>query len=175
MVQKDGGGARGGRILRCFAPARKKPSIRPTGEVAPCVRFARASACGQSGARTAPARNARPRARAPAQDTRELGSRRPAGRRREERNGVERNQMKKRHAGGRQTQLQQDRPAATQALPLAGYRIHISHSRPQQRLAGPTAAVCARPSSQARGIKGGASCPNRLQPIRRAHADHDIA
>ena len=47
---------------------------------APCVRLARAGAPGQSGARFAPPRNARGRARAPARITRELGSRRqPAG------------------------------------------------------------------------------------------------
>ena len=56
------------------AGAKKAPDSANRRSAA-CIRLVRAGASGQSGARTAPARNARPRARAPARDTRELGFR----------------------------------------------------------------------------------------------------
>ena len=106
---------------------REKYPWEPTGEVRPA--FA-PRARGQSGARSAPPRNARGRAQAPAQVRRESGSGSAAraGRRRGEGNEEERNGMKERYAGCRRTQLQRGEFAATTRSPppLAGWRIQAS-------------------------------------------------
>ena len=85
----------------------KKASDSANRRGAPSVRLARAGASGQSGARFAPPQNARPRARARAQDTRESGSRRSGKRApgRTERSGTKRD-------GGTTCRMLRDRTSA---------------------------------------------------------------
>ena len=97
--------------------------------------------------------DARPRAQAPAQDTRELGSRRsgePGGE--GDRKGVEQNGMKERHAGRGGTGLRQTAPMLEYSSPACGRRRERASGRAARKaLAGLRRDLPPRPSlSQAK-------------------------
>ena len=131
---------------------REKAPTGRTGELRPAPGLlARRRGRGQSGARTAPAADARPR---PPAIARELESRRAgqpgSGKNGTEWNERERNAMKERHGGSTGKSSPPGRGLGEGPLPPG---------RKRRRECG----------------KGWTSCPKGPPPVRRPHGDHDIA
>ncbi len=100
------------------------------------------------------------------------------GRRRGERNGVERNEMREQHAGCRRTRLRGGRQDTRTLLsrsrerPGEGQRP-CDPERPRQAERQPS--IPTLPRKRRRVKEGRSPCPNRLQDIRHVHAEHDIS